>query len=270
MNPRIPLMFVYSIALVVFTLIIFRQVVYIFTEEIVFELFFAASFSVSIATLLIRLFIIDPHRFSSAIQQSDIFESPLAPNRFLNLMPIAMVICTVSDFLLSKDFVLGMLSFLAAQIVYILAYSGIVHLHPKSLFTEKTKVLFISSILVWTIIPAALYLFLIFKPADIMSLLVIPYVIFLCLMVLITCVAFGYNKRPRSFRLMIAGGATWFFISDSLLAINKFNTSITIPMAGLMIGATYLLGVFMLQYAVLLLRFPDGSTIMRSEPSLRK
>ncbi|UCE14635.1 MAG: hypothetical protein JSV04_05495, partial [Candidatus Heimdallarchaeota archaeon] len=110
----------------------------------------------------------------------------------------------------------------------------------------------------------------IFDPSDIMTLLVIPYVIFLCFMVLVTYFALGYNKRTRSFRLMLAGGATWFFISDSLLAINKFNPTISIPIAGLIIGATYILGVFMLQYAVLLLRFSDGSTILMSEPFPQK
>ncbi|UCE12196.1 MAG: hypothetical protein JSV04_08310, partial [Candidatus Heimdallarchaeota archaeon] len=114
MNPRISLMFVYSIAVVVFTLIIFRQIVYIFTEKIVFEPFFFASLLISIAAILIRLIIIDPSKFSSVIQNSDIFDSydGLAPNRFLNLMPIAMIICTLSDFLLSIDFVFGMLGFL--------------------------------------------------------------------------------------------------------------------------------------------------------------
>ena len=97
-----------------------------------------------------------------------------------------------------------------------------------------------------------------------MTLIVIPYVVVLCLMCLITYFAVGYSDRPITFRIMLAGGATWFFISDAILAIGRFNSSITIPMEALVIGATYLLAVFMLQYASLFLRSPEGDSIMRT------
>jgi hypothetical protein len=149
------------------------------------------------------------------------------------------------------DFVVGMLTFLVAQVLLIIAYSGIINFNPRLIFSNQTKRLAIISTIIWVAIPCLLYFFLIFNPEDIMTLIVIPYVIVICIMGWLTYIAFGYSDRSIMFRLMLAGGASWFFISDALLAIGRFNSEITIPMSALTVGTTYLLAVFLLQYAVL-------------------
>ena len=245
------LIVVYTIALIVLTVTLVRIIVYLQSEEAPQELFLIASILLSLAAIIIRVFIVDPASFTSMILESDIHQSQLKPTRFLNFMPITMLICTTADFLLPMDFVVGMLTFLLAQVLFIASYSGIMSFHPRVIFSNTTQRLAVISTVIWVTIPITLYFFLIFNPADIMTLIVIPYVIVLCLMGWFTYIAFGYRDRPITFRIMLAGGASWFFISDALLAIDKFNTEITIPISALIIGITYLFAVFLLQYAVL-------------------
>ncbi|MFX0090821.1 MAG: lysoplasmalogenase family protein [Candidatus Hodarchaeota archaeon] len=266
------LLLVYLIA--IFTLVceLCRQILFVVTSEVYFPFFLAASISISFAAVIFRLFIIDPEKFTSVILETDIYGSnenssdqSLNPVRFLNLMPIAMVTCSIADFLITIEFIAGVLTFFVAQILYIGAYSGIIHLNPKMLFTGKAKSLTFGSIIVWVFIAGTLYITLIYSPADIMTLFVIPYVIVLTLMVIVTFFGFGYIDRSIKFRLMLCGGGILFLVSDTILAYNRFNT--TFYGAGIWIGASYLLAVFMLQYAMLCLRAPDGSSILISSSS---
>ncbi|MFX1534720.1 MAG: lysoplasmalogenase, partial [Promethearchaeota archaeon] len=212
----------------------------------------------------------DPNKFSSVILDTDIHtssentsEKTLIPLRFLNLMPITMITCSLADLLIAIEFILGMLTFVVAQILYIIAYSGIIHLNPKTVFTGNKKSLALVSTIGWIVISTLIYIILIFSPEDILTLFVIPYVIVLTLMVIITFFGLGYINRSLNFRLGLCGGAIFFLISDTILAFNRFNTPIY--GASMLIGPTYLLAVFMLQFAILFLRFSDGSSIMRVE-----
>lgn len=261
---------VYLIPIVVLIFEIYRQTTFILTDVVLFPFFLASSVLISITALIIRLFIIDPQKFSTIIFGTDIYvsnentsEKTLNPLRFLNLMPIAMITCSIADTLIAIDFILGVLTFLIAQILYITAYSGIIHLNPKTVFTGKKKALPLVFSIGWILISTLLYITLIFSPDDILTLLVIPYVVVLTLMVIITFFGLGYISRSLNFRLLLCGGAVFFLISDTILAFNRFNTPIY--GASMLIGPTYLLAVFMLQFAILFLHFPDGSSIMRAE-----
>ncbi|MHA2295413.1 MAG: lysoplasmalogenase family protein [Candidatus Hodarchaeales archaeon] len=236
------------------------------TTDETFPLFFSASLLLSLAALVMRFLVIDPEKFFSVIHETDIYDSNqqvLKPSRFFNLMPLAMITCSIADYLMTVDFIFGMLAFLVAQLMYITAYSGIVHLDPRILFNEKSRILTIVSTIVWFLIAIIIYIPFIYSPENIITLAVIPYVFVLIVMVIITFIALGYSSRSLMFRLMLCGGGVFFVISDSILAINKFNSTISIP--SMLVGPTYLLAVFMLQYAIMFLHSPDGKSIMKTE-----
>ncbi|MFX1534719.1 MAG: hypothetical protein ACFFDI_10895, partial [Promethearchaeota archaeon] len=58
---------VYLIPILVLIFEICRQAAFILTEVVYFPLFLASSVLISIAAVIIRLFIIDPQKFSSVI-----------------------------------------------------------------------------------------------------------------------------------------------------------------------------------------------------------
>ncbi len=176
-------------------------------------------------------------------------------------MPIAMIVCTIADFMLHEDFIIGMLTFIIAQFFYLSAYSGIIPLfNLKALFSGKTRLLTVTITLLWAFLTTILYVFLLFNPEDVLTLAIIPYVIVLCLMVIYTYfLLIRYPDRPLKFRVMLAGGGTSFFISDAILGINRFTTPI--PAADLWIHPTYLLAVFLLQYSVLFVRSSSVESI---------
>ncbi|MFW9988827.1 MAG: lysoplasmalogenase family protein [Candidatus Odinarchaeota archaeon] len=201
--------------------------------------------------LLLRFLIIETDKFSQFIKNSDITEisGELNPKRFLNLMPIAMILCTIADLLIYFNFILGALTFLFAQIVYIIAYSGIIHLHPKNLFNKKNIRKNSTVIIIWIIIIIILYLSFIYNPSNSLTLLVLPYIIFIGIMVIITYLGGFYTKRLIKFRILLILGSTFFLISDTILGYNRFKMNF--DLAGLLIGLTYLLGVFFLQIVVM-------------------
>jgi len=247
---------VYSIAIIVFLSNIIRFVSYGLTGNTLSELFLGASMLISIAAIIIRLFIVNLEAFSASILGTEVFDADtkLTPLRFFNFMPLAMISCTIADFLLRADFVIGMLTFLVAQMLYIRAYSGIIPLHrPISLFSGKTRSLTVGVTLGWTVLPALIYFLFLYNPEELLTLAIIPYIIALCSMVVITyLLLISYPERSLRFRLMLVGGGTSFFISDAILAINRFTTPI--PVVDLMVHPMYLLAVAMLQYSVLFLR----------------
>lgn len=122
------------IAIIVFLSNLIRFVSYWVTENTIPELFLGASILVSIAAIVIRLFIVDIDEFSAALLPPDGRDPLINPSRFFNFLPAAMLVCTLADF------VIGMLTFLVAQMLYIGAYSGIIPLHqPRSLFSGKNR-----------------------------------------------------------------------------------------------------------------------------------
>lgn len=247
---------VYFIAIIVFLSNIIRFVSYGLTGNSLSELFLGTSILISIAAIVIRLFIVDLDAFSTTILGPMIVDSDtkLIPSRFFNFLPVAMVVCTTADFVLRVDFVLGMLTFLVAQILYIRAYSGIIPLHQlRALFSGKSGSKAMGVVLAWTVLTALIYFFFLFNPEEGITLAIIPYIIALGAMVVLTyLLLLHYPDRPLRFRLMLVGGGTSFFISDAILAINRFTTPI--PVAELWVHPTYLLAVFLLQYSVLFLR----------------
>ena len=212
-----------------------------------------ASILISVASLLLRFFFIDIEKFSSIITETDLYSKKrlLKSKRFLNLMPTAMVTCTLADIIIPFSFITGMLIFLIAQLLLISAFSGIIHINPKIAFSGKTKYLSIISTIGITVIILNIYLLLLYSSEDFTTILIIPYIVVLTIMVIITFIGLGYNSRSLRFRLILCLGATLFLISDAILAYNRFN--IPINYAHLWIGGLYFLAIFFLQFAMLFL-----------------
>lgn len=247
-----PLGLVFLIAIAAFTWEFITLIIYLSTNVLIF--WQIASILISVATIIIRLFVIDSEKFVSLIKKTDTYSTnvSLKPKRFLNLMPIAMVTCTIADIVIPISFIAGMLSFLVAQILFVIAYSGIIHINPKLAYSGENKILALGSTITLLIIVILIYTLLIYSAEDITTLLVIPYIAILTFMVIITYISLGYKSRSFKFRLNLCIGATLFLISDAILAYNRFNTSIY--RAHLLIGSTYFLAIFMLQYAILFMR----------------
>ena len=165
------------------------------------EIRYAQSILVAVAAVLIRL-TLDPEKIKSIIRETDIekksFKKELNPSRFLNLMPIAAVICTMSDFILGEiePDVIGIGTFLIAQILLIGAFSGF--LHYKSLFGGNLKRLARISAIVLGVLVSILYFILIFSKDNILSMIVFLYMVCILIMTLGTYFNLGYKDRDTS------------------------------------------------------------------------
>lgn len=264
MNKKL-LLLVYLLALTAFVLEVCRVISYLLPSETFSELSLIESILISIGAIIIRIFIVDSQKFSAVILETDIQrstegspEKTLKPTRFLNIMPLAMITCSIADGVISINFILGMLTFLLAQLLYMVAYSGIIHLNLKTLFSGKIKSLVLISTISWAISIIILYVTLIYSADNILTLVVIPYIVVITIMALITFYGLGYTDRSLKFRIILCIGATLFVISDAILAINMFK--FPIPLDTIWIIGTYLPAIFLLQFAVLFLQSQDANS----------
>ena len=250
MKKIIPQKLIYILLCVALICELLRQIFFLITEINFRELFFTSSIIILVSTIIIHVYIVDRNKFISLILETEKkMEPTLKPVRFLNFMPIAMLFCTIADIILPLNFESGMIIFLLAQIFYFFSFKAIIHLKSEILFHESTKLFNIISIIIWSVFPTILYFLFLFSPTNITTIIIIPYIIILSLNGLLTSFAIRYDQRPIKFRLMLLGGTISFFISDTILAINKFS----IPFYGatLWITPTYLLALFFLQFAIL-------------------
>ncbi|MCP4761164.1 MAG: hypothetical protein GY870_05240, partial [archaeon] len=197
----------------------------------------------------------------SVIRETDIeketSENGLNASRFLNFMPIAMIVCTTADFVLGEvGFILGLITFLIAQVLLIIAFSGLIHY--KNVFIGKIKLLAIISTASLVLIALIIYITMIYSAEDILTIVVIPYLICILIMCISTFFALGYNDRSIVFRIMLCIGGLSFLISDTILGIRLFMdrshliTPIDIPNVWVLL--TYNIAIFCLQYAILFLQ----------------
>ncbi len=240
------ILYIIGIIILLFTLL---RILLAFTSNNLYpELFLGSSLLVTLSALLIRFIIVDMSRAQLKLKG-------FTYQRFLNFMPVAMVICSLADFLIREDFIVGMLTFLVAQMLYIFSFSGILNVWPpQSWFEDRNRIQLCIIMIFWIVIPSFLYIFLLFDPNDFVTLVIIPYIILLCFMVFLTNFHFIiFPERVFIFRLLIACGGIMFFISDAILAINRFTYAIGTPLDTILIGTTYIIAVGCLHYATLFL-----------------
>ena len=242
--------FIYILPSIALICEVLRQISFLITGINFRELFFASSIMILVSTIIIHIFIIDRKKIVSLFLESEnISESTFKPIRFLNLMPIAMLFCTIADIILPLHFESGMILFLIAQLLYFFSFMAITSLKPKILFQEKSRIFNIIFLAIWSVVPTIIYFLFLFSPTNITTIVIIPYIIVLSLNGMMASFALTYPKRPIVFRFMLFCGTISFFFSDTILAINKF--SIPFYSATLWITPTYLLAIFLLQFAIL-------------------
>ena len=166
----------------------------------------------------------------------------------VRLTLIAFFASWVGDlFMMSSDeflfFVLGIASFLTAQVVYVFLFLRTINLSGKKSFLKKKPVWLIIYIVYGMIIYMLLFPHLegVLKPA------VLVYMLAILSMSSMALNRFG-NGHPISFTLVFAGSLV-FIVSDSMIAINRFL--VAIPYDGLLIMITYIAAQYLIMRGLL-------------------
>lgn len=175
------------------------------------------------------------------------------------MVVLAILFSLAGDVLLMFDagnelfFIFGLLAFLTSHLFYIFAYRQ----HQWSAVEDKLKG--IQKIrLAFPIVLAGTGLMVVLY--DALGSLKIPVMVYaLVLVVMVLNALFRYGRTsPKSFWLVF-GGAAFFMLSDSLLAINKFLTPIA--NSGTWIMLTYIVA----QYCIV-----SGLLDHEGEPNIRR
>ncbi len=135
-------------------------------------------------------------------------------------------------------FIVGLVSFLIAHIFYLMAYRQHVLPDEGMGLNNVQKIRFSFPImLLGTGLITVLY------PG--LGELRLPVVVYACVLVAMVLVAmYRYGRTTTKSFWMVFGGACFFMVSDSLLAINKFYSPI--ETSGVWIMGTYILAQFMI------------------------
>jgi uncharacterized membrane protein YhhN len=156
------------------------------------------------------------------------------------VLMLAMILSLAGDVLLMKEayFIGGLVSFLAAHILYIFAYRQ--HQHEES----ENSLLGLQRVrLAFPIILAGTGLVVVLYP--VLGELRIPVILYATVLALMAINAlFRQGRTTTGSFWMVFGGAVLFMISDSILAINKFLAPI--EHAGFFIMSTYILAQYLI------------------------
>lgn len=140
-------------------------------------------------------------------------------------------------------FILGIASFLVAQVLYAFLFLRTINISGKKSFLKKKPVWLIPYIAFGLII----YI-LLFTQLD----AVLKTAIFVYMTAILTMSAMALNRygngHPMSFSLVLVGSLL-FVASDSLIAINRFLVSI--PYEGLFIMSTYIAAQYLIMMGIL-------------------
>ena len=140
-------------------------------------------------------------------------------------------------------FILGLSSFLIAQVVYIFLFLRTINLSGKKSFLKKQPYWLIAYIAYGLIIYIVLYNHL----DPVLRIAVFVYMLAILGMSSMALNRYG-NGHPISFSFIFAGSIL-FVISDSMIAINKFLTPI--PYEGLFVMSTYISAQFLIMKGLL-------------------
>jgi hypothetical protein len=168
-------------------------------------------------------------------------------SRFLLLMFIAMLVCSLADLLMAGVFAIlpvdslinGVLFFLLGHVIYILALRNISPL----LFRSESPRLITRNLLIWIVgiaIVFILFFFTLFNPTDmVISIGLFGYGIFLSSSLLFS-ITKHFDDFPQLFSLCLIIGFLLFFVSDYILGLSILQG---ISFSGVeAVGVTYLLG----------------------------
>jgi uncharacterized membrane protein YhhN len=164
---------------------------------------------------------------------------------------LAIVFSFAGDVMLMQPtyFIEGLIAFLVAHVLYIFAYRQLQHDETINALQGLQRVR-----LAFPIVLAGTGLVVILYP--VLGALKIPVIIYATALTLMTLNAlFRFGRTSSASFWMVFGGAVLFMLSDSLLAINKFLSPLTL--GGFFIMLTYVTAQFLIVKG--LLKHPQQS-----------
>ncbi|NHI92925.1 MAG: hypothetical protein EAX96_10525 [Candidatus Lokiarchaeota archaeon] len=269
------------LAVVSFILTFIYLLIFVIIQVLIVPILWIASIFILISSILIRFFVIDPEKLKKVIKTTDIkikdFQNikELKPIYFYRYMSIGMLFCTLADFGIHIFPPSGVILFFIAHIFHIIAFSGIIHLHPKYIFRRTGKKFAIISTIFWAVIASLIYIFLILSIPDynnffgpisatlkiVISYFLLPYVIILTLTTVLTFYGLIYFNRTLNFRIKLSMGMSFFVFSDTMIGLSIIiGQSYLLTM---LIYPTYIIAIFLLQFAVLSLRDQNEISILK-------
>ena len=140
-------------------------------------------------------------------------------------------------------FVLGIASFLVAQVLYAFLFLRTIDISGKKPFLKKKP-----AWLIFYIAFGLIIYILLFNHLDaVLKVAIFIYILAILFMSAMALNRYG-NGHPLSFSLVFAGSLL-FVVSDSMIAINRFLVSI--PFEGLFIMSTYIAAQFLIMKGIL-------------------
>lgn len=140
-------------------------------------------------------------------------------------------------------FVLGIVSFLVAQVFYIFLFLRTINLSGKKPFLKKSPAWLIAYIAYGLIV----YIVLFGQLDNVLRVAIFVYIVAILTMSAMALNRYG-NGHPVSFSLVFTGSLL-FVLSDTMIAVNRFL--VEIPYEGMFIMTTYIGAQFLIMKGIL-------------------
>ena len=251
-NQKKILILLIFLPIVAFTGSIIQQVVVIIKGTNPLWIGYIASILITLGAFLFRYVYADIIQWSKSLQESGgSTDNQLNPRRFFNVLPYAMLVGVGATIAIHQEFIIGMGLYFVMQILLIIAFSGIIDLRFRMLFSKENRVVNILIIGFWMVYMLTVFPFLILPgllDEPVMAILVSFYVLSLIIMGVVAFLQLPYHKRSLGLRIGMAFGATSFIFSDTLIGYTAFvqdfmNSSV-------LIQPTYVLAIALISAAI--------------------
>ena len=267
------LVLVYMLGAMALMMSLTQQVVFLITGSMILYFGWTADIFITISALMIRVGVVDPERFKTVIWETHLpgyavdRNNPrqfLRPERYLNFMPLAMIVGLIGSIVIHYYEILGGGIYLVMQVLFIFAFSGIISMRRANLLGPKLKKITIGVSLFWIVAATGVLSYFIYAGAMDEIILwggTIVYMIAIVIMAILTFINYAYRQRTHGFRLMLCLGAIFFVVSDFIIGFNFFIEPFYL--APLLFYPFWVLAIFCLQYAVLFLRTKSDTPIFK-------
>ncbi len=257
------LFWIYAAGIMALLLSLTQQLHYVFLSELITYYGWIANLLITFAAFYIRFKIIDPERFAEAVIETSLTPEPsINPVRYLNIMPAAMVVGSIAGVVIHSYQVAGVFLYLINQVLFLVAFSGVIDIRPRILLAPGSRNRNILLALVWLLIGAAIYLTMFslgLKNNTLMAAAVPVYMLSIIAPTVVAYIGLTYKRRSSVFRMMPAAGITSFVFSDTIIGFNSFVSPFY--WAPVLLYPSWVLAIFLLQYAVLQMRYADGAKV---------
>jgi hypothetical protein len=256
-NKKLILSVIIVLPIVALASSIFFQVYFSITHTHLGWIGWIEDILITIAAFLFRYGFAPRDKISESLKKSDITtelyensKTQLKPNRFLDIIPYAMLVGTIASVAIQYEFVIGMGIYFIMQILLIIAYSGIIHLNAKVLFSKSLRWWTFGIFGGWIAYLAVVFPLLILPGLEgLMIYLVLLYVLSLIGMCIVTYLQLPYQTRSLGMRIALSVGATSFVFSDTLIGYTVFIND-THPIS-VLIHPTWILAIVLISTAIL-------------------